>query len=80
MFGFENEDYTPSPSLKHFRVICTASGYGWSKVEWEKYFSCRSRETLESVLRDRYGNFDKYFRYDEAEEHITMEEIEVEPL
>jgi len=54
--------------------------YGRSTQEWEKYFIATSRETLESVLRDRYGSLKNYCSYDREEMEIRITEVEVETL
>ena len=66
--------------LKLFKATCVSSGYGWTKTEWEKHFLSNDIEIVKTVVRDTYGDFDKYYRYDEAEQHITFEELPVETL
>lgn len=66
--------------LKLFVVTKKESGYGWSKVEWVKYFLSNNYETIESFIIANYGKLEQYYRYDEAETHITIKEVEVETV
>jgi hypothetical protein len=54
--------------------------WGRSTLEYERYFLCNERSTLESVLRDRYGDLKKYYRHDECSVEYDITECEVESL
>jgi len=65
---------------KLFKVTKTESGYRWHEVSWVRYFVAATREVVEAIVRKRYGRLDHYYRYEEAESHITIEEVEYEDL
>jgi hypothetical protein len=53
--------------------------WGETETEWVKYFLAHSQETVDSVVRDRYGfngRLNHYYDYDREEFRITITEIE----
>lgn len=51
--------------------------WGKSELLFKRYFTVNNRETLEAVVRARYGDFNRYNRYDRGEEVIEIEECQL---
>ncbi len=55
----------------------------WGKTEviFEKYFLGLTRESVEAVIKERWGwkgNLEHYYSYDRCEERIRIELLDVE--
>lgn len=67
--------------LKLFKVTkVVRPEWGTTTVDFEKYFTAQSKETVYAVMRDRYGSLKHYCSYDRCEEEIVIEEVEFEQL
>jgi hypothetical protein len=62
---------------KLFRVVKTSSGYGWSETNFERYFLSLSLDAVTAYVEKNYGPLYHYYRYDEAESRISIDEVEV---
>lgn len=66
---------------KLFKVVkMSHHEMGLSTTVWTKYFFASKKETVEEILRSRYGKLSKWYDYDRTEEEITVTEVECEVL